>query len=106
MNDSEVLEKLISKLEDIEVSWSDVEIVSVVNCLVDAASSVGKAHSRSWLGWQALVYHENYTPPPPGSYFSAEYGKDNSMSMFGKGTTGNWFEYSKDDTLDHINKIA
>jgi hypothetical protein len=106
MNDSEILKDLISKLESLERSWIDEKINLPVTRLLQTAALVGSAHSGSWLGWQARVYHRDFTAPPPGHYFSSEFGNDNSMAMFGKGTKGDWLEYSQEATIKFINETA
>lgn len=106
MSDADILSKIIADLEKIENEWSDTKINHSINEINKATSLVARSHSGSWLGWQALVYYEGFKPPPPGSHFSSEWGKNTSLSMFGEGTQGDWAEYSQEAVLAFINRNA
>ncbi len=45
-----------------------------LNALEEAANTVGRAWSQSWLGYQSRVYYEHFLPPPAGDHFSSEWG--------------------------------
>lgn len=106
MNDSVVLQEIISNLESVDRSWSQEEINRPLDKLTSAIATVARSHGGSWLGWQALVYYSGFQPPPPGHHFSSEWGKDTSLSMFGEGTQGDWAEYTQETVVQHINELA
>ena len=72
--------------------------------LGNAANEVGKAWSRSWLGYQAYVYYRDLQPPPAGAYFSQEWGL--REMGFSEGTTGAWVEYEDNVVRSAIYKKA
>jgi len=72
--------------------------------LIDAAKEVGKSWSGSWLGYHSRVYYKDLKPVPPGARFSKEYGLMDTR--FIRATTGEWVEYSFDDVVDAIHRIA
>ena len=72
--------------------------------LDNAANTIGKAWSGSWLGYQASVYYNNLQPPPPGAHFSQEWGL---MDRYGiQGTTGDWREFGPEALEEVIHEIA
>lgn len=106
MTDNDALREIISRLEDAGRSWSQDSVIQTVQSLTTAVATVGRSHSGSWLGWQALVYYADFQPPPPGDHFSSEWGKDTSLAMFGEGTQGDWREYSPETVIAYINSLA
>ncbi len=67
--------------------------------LKEAVSTIGKAWSGSWLGYQSRVYYDNLQPPPPGDHFSSEWG-------LGGYSTGDWREYDGEDLKKAIYELA
>lgn len=76
---------------------------SSLNALIEAQADVGKAWSGSWIGYHSRVYYDDLMPPPPGANFSSEWGMDN---MLGRGTTGDWAEYSFESVYKEIYRMA
>ncbi|MFK5895256.1 MAG: nucleotide-binding protein [Pseudomonadota bacterium] len=74
-----------------------------VDTLIEAATSVGKSWSGSWLGYHSRVYYENFETPPAGAEFSQEWGLKDSISM---GTTGAWRKQLFDDVVSYIYEKA
>src|SRR2546423_4502031 len=72
--------------------------------LKDAAESVGKAWSNSWLGYQSRVYYKDLQPVPPGAHFSKEWGFTDSYPI--PGTQGEWAEYDFDSLVAEIHRMA
>lgn len=71
--------------------------------LIDVAARFGKSWSGSWLGYHSRVYYENFQSPPPGAFFSQEWGGKDVFSM---GSRGAWHEYSFDDVIRAIEREA
>ncbi|MFE5601946.1 TIR domain-containing protein [Streptomyces coelicoflavus] len=68
----------------------------------EAANELADCWSGSSLGFHSRVYHEAFTPPPPGAHFDREWG---FLGRF-QGTTGNWQEFSIEDIQEEIRKIS
>ncbi|MFE1835845.1 TIR domain-containing protein [Streptomyces sviceus] len=64
-----------------------------LNSVDNVISTLMKAWSGSNIGYHSRVYHVDFTPPPPGSHFSKEWGLAGTV----QGTTGHWLEYSEED---------
>ncbi len=62
-----------------------------------AAQQIGRACSGSSLGYHSRVYYEDFNPPPPGAYFSLEWGF--YPATIGR-TIGEWREYSHEESFD------
>lgn len=60
----------------------------------DRAINIGKSASKSWMGYHANVYYQDYKPPPPGAHFNIEYGLS---PAFSGGPNRNWIEQSSDE---------
>ena len=73
-----------------------------VHALEAAADQVGRAWSKSSLGYQANVYYAGFSTPPPTARFSREWG---FQGMF-QGTTGDWEPHEIDDVVSRINDLA
>lgn len=67
------------------------------------AEQIGRAHSNSWLGYQARVYHDSLQSPPAGSRFSVEWGFE---SGFSNPTTPDWKEYTYDYIQSHVFRVV
>ena len=101
--DEELLE-IADKLEAQSLKAEDSAFKEPLDRLENAANTLGKAWSGSWLGYQASVYYNDLQTPPPGAHFSQEWGL---MDRFGiQGTTGDWREFRTEDLEKGIHKIA
>lgn len=104
---SEFHKELLSiaeRLEKIIEQFSDERIQDPLDRLEDAAKTIGKAWSGSWLGYQAYVYYKDLQSPPPGAHFSQEWGFEKLYTI--RTTTGEWLEYDADKVIEIIHKIA
>ena len=72
--------------------------------LEEAATTVGKAWSGSWLGYHACVYYKNLKPRPPGAHFSPEWGLKESWPI--EDTTGDWQEFDEKEVEQAVHKLA
>jgi predicted nucleotide-binding protein len=91
----EVAERLKTYAEDPAL----LNALEAADELQEEAERIGRAWSRSWLGYHANVYYEDLTDPPPGAHFSSEWGFEDGFS---EGTRGSWREYRPDDIRDAI----
>lgn len=105
MNDiHEELLKIADKLQPYAQEAQKENVRQPLSKLEDAANSVGKAWSGSWLGYHAYIYYNNLQAPPPGAHFSQEWGMEELLG--GDGTTGDWREYNNDDLIEAIHALA
>lgn len=103
----ELYEELLhisKRIETIVDKYSDNEIKDPIERLENAAESIGKAWSGSWLGYQAYVYYKKLQPPPPGAHFSSEWGFQRLHTI--RTTTGNWDEFTPENIKEVIYKLA
>jgi predicted nucleotide-binding protein len=63
------------------------------------AQQIAQAWSGSSLGYHSRVYYEDFKPPPPGAYFSVEWGF--YPATMGR-TVGDWREYRHEDILQLV----
>lgn len=63
------------------------------------AQQIARAWSGSSLGYHSRIYYEGFNLPPPGAYFSAEWGF--YPATIGR-TVGEWQEYRHEDVLQLI----
>ena len=80
------------------------EIQRPLEQLKQAAEEVSKAWSGSWIGYHGNVYYRNFQRPPPGSYFSQEWGLGNTL--FAPSSVGDWVEYHPDEVEEGIYSLA
>lgn len=73
-----------------------------LNALESAAEDVGRAWSKSNLGYQANVYYKGFKTPPPGAMFSREWG---FLGTF-QGTTGDWQPYEAEQVTSFVEEKA
>lgn len=83
--------------------------------LENAAATVGKAWSGSWLGYHARVYYDKLQPPPAGAHFRQEWGL---MDTIIQDTCGDWrelngghveraiYQLAQDPDLKHARHVA
>ncbi len=83
------LKGIASELTAFQKSFESSECFKQLERLKEVASDVGQSWSRSWLGYQSLVYYSNLKAPPPGHHFSSEWGFHPGISD----TTGDWREF-------------
>ena len=87
---SEELLTVADQLGTVFAAAEDSEVRGPLAQLEEAANTVGKAWSGSWLGYHAQVYYEDLQPPPPGAHFSQEWGFKQLRTI--PTTTGSWRE--------------
>jgi hypothetical protein len=75
-----------------------------LDALEEAAETIGKSWSNSWLGYQAFVYYEGLRPAPPGAHFSQEWGGQQRHTI--RTTTGAWCEFDPEVVENRIRKLA
>ena len=95
---------IADRIEGFIVQFTSSEIKEPLDRLENAASTVGKSWSGSWLGYHAYVYYKDLQPPPPGAHFSQEWGIGEKFAV--QGTTGDWREYNADQVEKLIYEIA
>jgi len=84
---------------------ADAEEVSApLSALEEAAKTIGKAWSGSWLGYQANVYFSTLKPPPPGTHFSQEPGLQEPISN--RENVRGWREFDSDELEKAIRELA
>ena len=86
---------------DLAVRESELD-TGALDALEDAAEQVGKSWSKSNLGYQANVYYDGFTNPPPGAVFSREWGFEGSTL----GSRGDWRPYEAADVVRYIENLA
>lgn len=87
------LQELCDRLREIEAEFSTKD-TEAVESLIQGAMRVGKAWSKSWLGYQAYVYYEDFQMPPPGAQFSV---LDGLAQRWSPETRGRWVEMDPDE---------
>lgn len=92
------------RFEEFVKRGEDERVRGPLGRLQEAAEQVGKSSSGSWLGYHANVYYKDLSPPPPGAHFSQEWGLRGGALR--QGTSGEWFEYGRDDVTAAINELA
>jgi len=95
--------EIADQLEAEGAAGQDAEILKTLSSMKDAASTVGRSFSGSWLGYHARVYYANFELPPPGAHFSQEWGMKESFSG---GTRGDWREHGAEQVKRHIRALA
>lgn len=100
--DEELLE-LAEKL-DSAADWAEKgKPKEILSALMDAANSVGRSFSGSWLGYHSRVYYADLQVPPAGARFSQQYGlRGGYLSE----TSGDWVEFDPERVKDYIRKSA
>lgn len=63
------------------------------------AHQIARAWSGSPLGYHSRVYYQDFSPPPPGAYFNAEWGFYPAAIAR---TVGGWREYRHEDVVQLI----
>ena len=101
----EIHQEIAGLMSEVESYMSKSQALddSSLNALIDAQASVGKAWSGSWIGYHSRIYYDGLMPPPPGANFSSEWGMD---SLYGRGTSGDWAEYSFESVYQEIYRMA
>ena len=101
----ELLE-IAEALDRLAARGSEPEIREPLDRLRQAAESVGKAWSGSWLGYHANVYYVTLQTPPRGAHFSTEWGLEDETIFTPNATTGNWMEHDPDRVDESIHELA
>ncbi len=96
--------KIAKRLESQSKILKEEKFNKPLQRLTDAAESVGRAWSGSWLGYHSRIYYADLAEPPPGARFSQEWGMMDTFAI--KGTIGDWREYRFDDVVSAIQQDA
>lgn len=72
--------------------------------LKEAADTVGRAWSGSWLGYHSRVYYNNLQSVPAGARFSKEWGFKDTYTF--SETHGDWAEYEFDTVIEAVRELA
>ena len=88
------LEDVARRMDLLVARSREAPIQGPLTDLQAACEHIGKAWSRSWLGYHANVYYATLEPPPPGAHFSQEWGLKDTFSG---GTVGDWVEFDPKD---------
>ena len=102
-------EELVSELRAIGAemrTWEDKgkspDVSKPIDQLQSEAMKISLAWSGSNLGYHSRVYYQGFTVPPPGVFFSSEWGTyERSWE-----TVGDWREYPYDDVIQCIYLFA
>lgn len=97
---SELHEEILAiadRLERFSEQAGSSDVKELLGRLEEAAKTIGKAWSGSWLGYQARIYYHNLQRPPPGAHFS---------QVWGRGTTEEWQEFDGDEVEQAIHQLA
>ena len=89
------LHEIALELHDLVSRARNPDIVDTLRSLRDAAERVGMAWSGSWLGYHANVYYRDLQKPPPGMWFSKEWGLRPGIFV-DDSTSGDWAEFDPD----------
>jgi hypothetical protein len=76
-DDSIYIDELVAIAEELSSVAAEAKSDSIkpaVDALTAAAEDVGKAWSRSNIGYHARVYYKDYAAPPTSEMFSKEWG--------------------------------
>ena len=63
------------------------------------AQELGKASSKSWIGYHANVYYRGFEVPPAGEHFDSECGFE---PTFRGRSNANWVEHKPDDVIHKL----
>jgi hypothetical protein len=91
----EELLEIADRLEDLSQQATAAEVKEPLERLEEAATSLGKVWSGSYLGYHARIYYKDLKSPPPGAHFSPEWGMEDSYPIVA--TTGDGVEYNPDE---------
>jgi predicted nucleotide-binding protein len=104
------MKEIIEEFSQITIELNNVlkrfdadEIEKPLKFLDEAATEVSKSWSGSCLGYHSRVYYNEFKSPPPGAYFSSEWG---FQGTFVHDTRGDWIEYKFDDVKNFVYKLA
>jgi hypothetical protein len=94
----EELLEIAGRLERLATEREEPRVEKPLTALEDAANTIGKAWSGSWLGYHSSTYYDSLKSPPPGAHFSQEWGYTH--------TTGTWIEFDTDEMDKTIRQLA
>ena len=101
---SDELSEIAGRLDAIKARDDFLTVKKNLSDLAEAAETVGKAWSRSWIGYQAYVYYRGLQSPPASAHFSQEWGL--REIGFSEGTSGAWVKYEDNVVHSEIHKKA
>jgi len=70
-----------------------------INDVWELAKEIGRSASRSWIGYQANVYYEDFKAPPAGEHFDIEHG---TSGTYYSGPNPSWIEYTEQEVFDRL----
>ena len=104
---SEELREIAREMDQLLGRAKELKITTVMEQLEEAASNVGAAASKSWIGYQAYVYYRNFKKPSNDAYFNRIYGLGPRTTYArGSRTTGDWREYTEEQVINAIMNLA
>lgn len=95
--------EIVSSCRSISEEIDSGPLHDVIQRINEAVRLIGRASSRSWIGYQANVYYRGFRNPPPGDHFSSEWG---FQDAFSNPTSDNWIEVSYEDVEEAVNELA
>lgn len=104
MSIADELFRIADSMEEKAIILKTEQFSKSLEDLINSAEKIGKAWSRSWLGYHSRVYYANFADPPPGDYFNQEWGLMDTLAS--RYTVGDWREYRFDDVIDLITQAA
>jgi predicted nucleotide-binding protein len=101
----EELFALAERLRKAAVAADGDEVAHPISALEEAAQKIGRSFSGSWQGYHSRVYYADFSPPPPGTHFSQEWGLMDTYTS-SHGSHGDWREYDTEEVEARIRKLA
>ena len=105
---SELLEKIsqiVQEMDDLHQQATEIGVSRTLHLLDQAGYEVGQSWSKSWQGYHANVYYQDFRSPETGAYFNASRGLRN-RGKFGPPTSGAWVEYDPQTVIEEIHDRA
>jgi len=95
-------DRLLELAESIDAKareLSEPSVEAVFQKVVETCDTFERAWSRSWLGYQAVIYRADLQPTPAGASFNSEWG-------FALGGQEGWREFTHDEVVGEIRRIS
>lgn len=99
----EELRDIYKQLQSFVDKANENDAIKSLEKLETSAVEVGKSWSGSWLGYQSLIYYQDFIPVPAGAHFSVEWGTYQNITQ---DTRGDWVEYQFDFVKEYIRNKA
>jgi hypothetical protein len=104
MQSHDELSALARKLSSLAEDADKPEFEAPLKALDEAAKTVEKAFSGSWLGYHSRVYFYGFQSPRPGAHFSQEWGLMDDYGI--RGTSEYWAELKPEEVSEYIEDLA